>query len=243
MTVQLSAQDWRDLKSKGFSENDINKAITEIEQEDLQSSFNQQQQRRGIDPRMNAQHSAFASKPSDDMAKWQIELNDILERAEHILRGDIVVFKDGQLIWEKNPEPEKNPLNENGVQAIIKLLSMYINRNTILSDYTQTEINYKVLDFGKRLNDFVFMKYEEIGLDTEDKRKEYPTLVGELVDLVHSAYKRALEGGERRSLREMINISQSNAMGQQGMMMPVNGMPNRSRGILNPMRYIKGKYI
>ena len=84
-----------------------------------------------------------------------------------------------------------------------------------------------------------------MGMDDEDKRKEYPMLIRQVVDLVHSSYARAKDGGERRSLREMIQISQSqNYQGgtAQGVPLNANGMPMKTRSLLNPMRYIAGKY-
>jgi len=241
MSIQLTQQDLTDLKAQGFSETEISKAVQEIEQEELQVQYNQFKTNSSKDPRMNASHSGFNTRMSDDVARWQLELNDILERAEHILKGDIVKFEEGNIIWTPRKNPEENTLNDYGVQLIMKILSMYINRNTILSDYTEDEVCYKVLDFGKRLNDLIFMKYEEIGMDTEDKRKEYPMLVGEMVDIVHSAYARAKDGRERESYRKMISVQQSNQ--QQSAMMGVP-MPTvqKTRGILNPMRYLAGKY-
>ena len=240
MTVQLSMQDIADLKKQGYSEEEIKQAVQEIEKEDLNSSYN-----KGKTTTTGSQQSMFGTRVGEhDLVRWQLELNDILERAEHILRGDIVEFRNGKMVWERNPNPDDNCLNEFGIKLIMKILANYINRNTILSDYEQEEINYKVFDFGRELNNLVFMKYEEIGMDNEDKRKEYPMLVREMVDLVHSSYKRALKGGERRSLREMINvgIQQSN----QGMMGGVPSpypQPTQKRGILNPMRYVAGKYV
>lgn len=245
MAVELTQNDISDLKSQGYSDQEIQQAINEIEKEDLNDSYGATQQRQGVDPRNNSQHSAFASRPTEDIIRWQLELNDILERAEHILRGDIVKFKDGHLIWEKNPNPELNPLNEFGVQEVMRVLAMYINRNTILSDYEKEEINYKVFDFGRALSNLIFMRYEEMGLDNEEKRKEYEMLVRQMVDIVHSSYKRALMGGERRSLREMISVQQSHSStGQMQGGQMINGNDgSRQRGMLNPMRYIKGKYV
>lgn len=242
MVVSLTPQDIADLKRKGYSEAQIQIAIGELEKEDLQQGINPITK---IDPRSFSQHSSFGSKSySDDIVKWQLELNDILERAEHILRGDVVVFKKGHLIWDKNPNPEENCLNEFGVKLIMQVLANYINRNTILSDYEQDEINYKVYDLGRELNNLIFMKYEEMGMDTEDKRKEYPMLVRKMVDIVHSSYKRALKGGERRSLREMIQIQQTHSsISQGGMTVNPTGQPTKTRGILNPMRYVAGKYV
>ena len=245
MPIKLSSQDFKELSRQGYTGAEINQAMKEIEREELENSFSYNMHSQQ-DPRMQSQMSSFSSKQDDNIIRWQLDLNDILERAEHILRGDIPKFENGQVIWKSNPHPEKNPLNEIGVQEVMKILAMYVNRNTILSDYTNREINFKVYDFGRAVNNLIFMRDLELGLDTEEKRKNYEMLVTEIKDIVHSAYKRALEGAEKRSLREMIQITQSNATTSQvsnGTPMGVNGMPMAQRGLLNPMRIIKGKYV
>ena len=63
------------------------------------------------DPRSNASHSGFNAKVSDDVARWQLELNDILEKAEHVLKGDIVKFENGSTIWTAREDPHMNTLN------------------------------------------------------------------------------------------------------------------------------------
>lgn len=246
MPVKLTQNDVQDLKRQGYTDAEIQQALQEIEREDLGGSYSKVQQRRNVDPRQNSQVSSFSTKANDDLIKWQLELNDILERAEHILRGDIPVFKEGHVIWEKNPHPEKNSLNDLGVQECMKILAMYINRNTILSDYTNGEINLKVFDFSRALNNLIFMRDVAFGMDTEEKRKSYEMLVTKLKDIVHSAYKRALDGSEKRSLREMINISQATSTSSQlgqGLTINNQGQLQKERGLLNPMRYVRGKYV
>ena len=296
MGMNLTQNDVQQLMSEGYSINEINEAVREVEQEDLQSSYNQTM--RASDPRALAQQSAFSPVNQENLIKWQLELDNILERAEHILRGDVLIHKSGHLIWEKQQNPENQILNDYGVQEVMRILSMYLNRNTILSDYEQEEIDLKLLDFGRELNDLFFMKYEEMGLSVNfedafrrifkvgqefivitevdnsvkvgtynnrvveyvdlsdeqikkikfmqhqfslEKRKNYPILMREIVDIVHSSYKRALTGGERRSLREARSVTQTEPLGQmQGMGMQQQG-GGRTRGILNPMRYLIGK--
>ena len=145
------------------------------------------------------------------------------------------------MMWMPNKNPKDNILNEYGVQEIMRILSMYLNRNTILSDYEATEINLKVPDFGRELNDLFFMKYEEMGLIGLEKRKNYPMLLREMVDIVHSSYKRALNGGEKRSLREARSITQTEAIAG-GVTVNNQQTQPQTRGILNPMRYVAGKY-
>jgi hypothetical protein len=246
MALKLTQGDIEDLKKQGYTDGEIHEALREVEKEELNSSYNEVQQRRGVDPRQNSQISSFSSKQNDDIVRWQLELNDILERAEHILRGDIPTFRDGHIVWERNPNPENNPLNNVGVQEVMKVLAMYINRNTILSDYTNEEINFKVFDFGRAINNLIFMRDHEFGMDTDEKRKNYEMLVTELKDIVHSSYKRALDGAEKRSLREMISVSQATSTSAQlgsGLTINNQGQVSKERGLLNPNRYIKGKYV
>jgi len=92
MAVKLSQQDVADLKKQGYSDQEISKAVGEIEKEQMQGSASPS----GQDPRNNSQTSAFSSKNMDDIARYQLELNDLLEQTEHILKGDIVVWVNGQ---------------------------------------------------------------------------------------------------------------------------------------------------
>lgn len=246
MAIRLTYSDIEDLKKQGYNESEIRQAVNELEQEELQSSYAGVQNKKTSDPRQHSQMSAFATRQDDNIVRWQLELNDILERAEHILRGDIPSFQDGHIIWERNPHPETNPLNDLGVQEVMKILAMYVNRNTILSDYKNDEINIKVYDFGREVNNLIFMRDYEFGLTDQEKRKNYPIIVREIVDIVHSAYKRALDGAEKRSLREMITVSQATSTSAQlgnGVTINNQGQPAKERGLLNPMRYVKGKYL
>jgi hypothetical protein len=245
MAIKLTPDEISNLKKQGYSDVEIQQAVAELEQEDLQGSYDEVNRQRSIDPRQNSQISSFTTRNEDNIVRWQLELNDILEKAEHILRGDVPKFQDGHIIWKENPNPQNNPLNEVGVQEIMKILALYVNRNKILADYTNKEINVKVFDFGRAINNLIFMRDEEFGMDTEQKRKNYEMLVTELKDIVHDTYKRALDGAEKRSLREMISVSQAtNTSAQIGQGMKINdqGVPIKERGLLNPMRYVKGKY-
>lgn len=207
----------------------------------LASAQSYNQQAEAQDPREMT--SMFSYQDSDNLIKWQLELDSILERIEHMLRGDKMVFKQGHMIWKKAENEEDKILNDFGVSEVMRILSMYLNRNTILSNYDETTINWKVLDFGQEISDLFFLKYESMGLDDLEKRKLYPILVRELVDSVHSAYLRALHGGERESLREARTITQTDQINPYGGININTGQQQRERGMLNPMRYLKGKYV
>ncbi len=239
MVVKLSTQDIQELKGKGFSEDQISKAMLEIEQEDLQQSTTGTK----TDPRTLGRTSAFSTKQLDDIARYQLELNDLLEQTEHILKGDFIEYIEGVKVWKDNPHPENNPLNNEGIRKVMLQLQTYINRHIILGDYDIKDINVIMKEYAKKVSNLIFMKYEEMGMDTEEKRQEYHSIVVDIVNLVYASYKRAEDGGERRSLREMISIQQTHqSAGMGGVPMMAPTPQQKPRGILNPMRYIGGKY-
>ena len=200
----------------------------------------QQQQN---DVRSYASQTLVSGGTQDNLIKWQLELDSILERVEHMLRGDKPKFVNGNLIFVPAIDDKDRILNDFGVAEIMRILSMYLNRNTILSNYDEETINFKVYDFGNEVADLFYLKYEDMGLNSLEKRKLYPIIIRELVDTVHSSYLRALHGGERQSLHESRSVNQSETIVPQGMGYAVGGQPvMRERSILNPMRLFGGKY-
>jgi len=215
------------LQNAGYSQQQINSALNEFEDEE-----------RGLPP-VSKGYFPLNQFPNENLIKWQLELEDILEKARHILREDVIIIENGNIIWKPHPNQEKRIFNDEGVNEFLRVLTMYVNRNTILSNYEPQEIKDKVYDFGKEVNDLIFMKYENLGMNTEEKRKNYPMLVREIIDIVHSAYKRAQWGMENESLRTARQITQSEQLSPMRMQ---ENSPLKERNLLNPARYILGKY-
>lgn len=242
----INPQQLQMLRNEGYTDKEIAEAMQELEKENALKSGYQGAKTQNMDPKSMSQQSMFAYNPNDNMIKWQLELNEILERIEHVLRGDVVKYEQGQTIWIKIDEEHKDRLlNDYGVQEVLRILSMYLNRNTILGNYTEEEVNDKVFDFGDRLNTLFYTKYEVIGMNTAIKRKNFEMLWGMLVDVVHSAYTRALHGQERASLREARQLQQMEQVNPPNSININNtggGGGVRTRGLFNPARYLVGKY-
>lgn len=240
----INQQQLAQLKAEGYSEREIAEAMQEVEREKQLKQQYQGARQQNVDPRSMSQQSMFSYNPNENMIKWQLELNEILERIEHVLRGDRVEYRDGHSIWVKIDEDDPDRLlNDFGVQEVLRILSMYLNRNTILGNYTEQEVYDKVFDFGDRLNTLFYTKYEKIGLNTFEKRKNFEMLWGMLVDVVHSAYSRAIGGQERSSLREARQLQQMEQVNTSPNTINVNSGGNpQTRGLFNPMRYVVGKY-
>lgn len=157
-----------------------------------------------------SQVSLFNSEEQENLIRWQLDLREDLDRIYHLLKGETLDHdEDGNLFYKPPENDNLRPFNEFGVQLIMNIMSFYLNRNTILSNYDETTINWKVLDFGNDLADLIHNRYQEMGMDNFEKIKMYPMIVRELVDTVHSAYLRAYHGGERESLRTARTVTQS----------------------------------
>ena len=198
---------------------------------DLELALQSEQHRSS---QMASQSSSMFMGTGDiNLIEWQLELDNILERIDHLLRGHVLKFDSkGNLTWQPPESKEYEIFNDYGVQEILRILSMYLNRNTILSNYKEETIDWKVYDLGIDLTDLIFMKYEEMGLNTKNKIKLYPIIIRELVDTIHSAYLRALHGGERESLRTARHVTQNDPLGQ----LPMNQIqkPQKKFSVFKP---------
>jgi len=248
----LPQQEIDNYKAQGYSEQEIAQAITELKEEEssqqqisaLQQSYAKAMQQQQYDARAYASNTLISGgNQQDNLIKWQLELDSILERVEHMLRGDKPKFINGNLIFLPATDDKDKILNDFGVAEVMRILSMYLNRNTILSNYDEVTINFKVFDFGNEVSDLFYLKYEDMGLNTLEKRKLYPMIIRELVDTVHSSYLRALNGGERQSLHEQRSVSQQETIIPQGLGFGVGGQPvAREKSLLNPSRWFGSKY-
>lgn len=185
-----------------------------------------------------AQMSMFGNPIDENLIKWQLDLREDLDRIYHLLNGHVIKEDEkGNQYYAEPDDLRLKPFNEFGVQSIMNIMSFYLNRNTILSNYTSEQVDWKVYDFGMTITDYIFNNYETMGMDTPDKRKMYPVIVQELVDSVHSAYLRAMGGKERESLRTARTVTQSEPLGQRNSV-PVISQP-RQRSLFNPLSWIR----
>lgn len=236
----LSQQEIAEYVKDGFSIQQLQGMVNDIVKDDNTADLNSAGTVKS-NTQSSSANSLFSGAYSADLIRYQLEMDGLLERIEHMLRGDKIEFKDGSHIWVKQTENDKIIFNSQGVSEIMRALSMYLNINTILSNYDEKTINNKVYDIGNEINNLIYLKYKDFGLKTLGKRKLYPIIVMEMVDVIHSSYLRALNGGERDSLREARHVTQTDnqSSGAGGVNINVPGGPNK-RGILNPLRYISG---
>ena len=169
----------------------------------------------------NSQMSMFNQNMDENLVQFQLDLKEDLDKIYHLLNGHQPTYHEGEVVWEQPDNDDLRPFNKYGVQILMTRMSFYLNRNTLLSNYDQETINWKVLSFGIEISDLIYNKFEEMGFNTAKKISLYPMIVTEMVDTVHSAYQRSLKGMERESLRKNLTVTQSQPIG--GYAQPRNG--------------------
>lgn len=152
----------------------------------------------------------YSAQYQNSVVEWQLDLSKELELIHHQIRGHVIKRDmDGNEFWDKPEDEEQILLNEKGAQEIEKIIRNYLNKNTLLSNFDEILIKNRVSQFAHRLRRFIYLNYEEFGLTTYYKQKHFEMIVMNIVDMVESAYYRALNGGERESLTTIRQIIQS----------------------------------
>jgi len=197
---------------------------------------------------LSGQPSYFGGPDDDNLIKWQLDFKEDLDRIYHLLKGHQIKEdkETGNVLYVEPSDKNVIPFNNFGVQIIMNIMSFYLNRNTILSNYDDKMIEWKVYDFGLELADLIFNRYEDMMITIDKKNsteqqikdhlsqkiKMYPMIIKELVDTIHSAYLRAFNGGERESLRTARMVTQSEPL--RGMNFPPQMMQQKKQNWWNP---------
>ena len=182
-----------------------------------------------------AANTQFNQNQDSNLIIWQLELDNILERIEHLLRGDVVVEDgEGNASYEAPTDTSLIILNDYGVKLIMNVISFYLNRNTILSNYNSERINDILFDVGYELSDTIYINYEKMGMTTREKKSRYGLLVLNILHTIESCYNRALSGGERDSLRSARVVTQTLSPGGAPRVLP---NVKHSGGFLNPKNW------
>jgi len=148
----------------------------------------------------------------DNLVKWQLNLEEEKERIFHLLKGHRKIVDDkGQEVWVEPLTNDSVILNDYGVDYIMGLLESFMNRNIILSNFPEDRIKEICLDLGEQITMDIYNDYERMGLDTDDKRKKFPIIVWKVLINVEASLRRAMNNGERQSLRKIMTVTQNDS--------------------------------
>jgi len=214
--------------------------MDEKEVESLIGRYEQELNKKTAETAQLQASSMFSGHQDPNLIEYQLELNDIKEQIEHLLKGHIIkINAEGEPYYDEPDNENSKVFNERGVQFIMNMISPYLNRNTILSNYSEQRIAQIIHSVGDELTSQIFMNYEEFGMDTPFKKKRYPETVKKITHMIESAYNRALGGRELDSLRTARTVMQSERMGMGNYPMGNQIAPVQKKSFLKPWTWFK----
>ena len=206
----------------------------------------EQEIRKGRSDNANLQQNLTAQSIIDNnqqgLIQYQLDIKEELELISHQLRGHVIKrTADGNEFWAEAEDDEQKIFNERGAQEIEKVIRNYLIKNVLLSNYGIKEINQRVEQFANRLRRFIFLNFEEFGMDTPYKQKHFEMVVMNVTDQVEAAFLRALGGEERDSIRRNIHVTQTGTTGGPPMIpsIPSSGYNRGGGSKLNPINWFR----
>lgn len=162
------------------------------------------------------------------------EIN-VMERDSELILNKLkgLKIKDKGYEYVEVLDEEKKPLNEYGVAEFMRIISMYITKETFLSNYTEERINEILGDLGDALNNFLYCNYEKMGMDTKFKESKFTILILNILHAIESCYRRAIGGAEQYNLRSRAIVTQSQGSANIGAM---NIARASAKGRWNPLK-------
>ena len=116
-----------------------------------------------------AQQEVMVQQEDRGMISEQLDVGEVLERIHHLLRGYVLKKDDDGIVkWTAPINNDMIILSEYGVNYIMGAVQWYLNKNTLLSNYDDKQIDGKMEDLATTMVDDVFMEYDKMFL--------YPTL-------------------------------------------------------------------
>jgi hypothetical protein len=126
------------------------------------------QQQMGADAQLHQGQSAqtqsamMLEQTQASMLTEQLDLSEERERIENLLRKKVHVRnkETNMMEWMDAPDGTFHVLTEEGINEAVNFLSFYLNKNTLLSNYDEDTIRFKMEDLAKDFSDLLFMNYD-----------------------------------------------------------------------------------
>lgn len=105
-------------------------------------------------------NNSYNIPQQENLVELQLNPEKILETIKNSIASAKLVIEDGNEFWVEPDDDRLKIFSEYGIHLIMNLLRLYVNPNTLLSNYNPEQVNWKVRDFGIELADLIFNRYE-----------------------------------------------------------------------------------
>ncbi len=109
---------------------------------------------------LQAQQQLLMQEQERGLAEEQLDVEEIIDRIYNLLQGRELKDKGQGKEWVDSITVDMKILSDWGIQRIMQIVRFHINKNTLLSNFREEQINRLMYDFTTELNDLVLLKYQ-----------------------------------------------------------------------------------
>lgn len=181
--------------------------------------------------------SSYVTSKDPNLIALQLSTPELLNSLERFYRGEkIEIDEMGNVTFKKQEDQSLIPLNEFGVNLLMEIVTKYLDKNTVLSNYTEQRINEILADIGEETTLVIFCNYEKMGMDTAYKKSKFRLIVVTTLHVIESTYRRALGGKTSEDLNQSRIVTQSDSIGHP-VIQTSRSQKRGFMGMFNPKRY------
>lgn len=162
-------------------------------------------------------NASYINTTDKNIVEFQLDTEGMLEKLEKFYKGEYLGYDDkGQPEWKVPEDKELVTFNEFGVNSLMEIITKYIDKNTMLSTYSEERIYQIMADLGDEMVLFILCNYEKLGMNTYFKKTKFRITITTTLHIIESAYRRALRGQTRIDLNQNKIVTQTDLIGNRG---------------------------
>jgi len=103
----------------------------------------------------------YMQEAEKGLVETQLEVDTIKSDIYHLIKQDITkIDSSGKIDWIPIADAKQRTLSDWGVDRIMQIIHFYVNKNTLLSNFSEEQIKRIMLRFMNELNDLILLKYQ-----------------------------------------------------------------------------------
>ena len=134
-----------------------------MDQEEIERSMNEMNLANASQENSSRAAQYFLQEQEKGMADTQLDVDKIKERIYHRLKQDkYTEVEPGRFVWKPIMNIKDRIYSDGGVDKIMSILDFYVNKDILLSNFSEEQIKNIMLKYITELNDQILLKYQVI---------------------------------------------------------------------------------
>jgi hypothetical protein len=136
------------------------------------------------------------------VAKWELTNDESIDIIKNRLRGR--EYDKKRKVWYVI-EGSRPKINEHGIDNVTLMLHVLTDKNILMSNYNEQQINNAMADIMANIIHHLFTNQIDYGIATKD----FAMIVTIVEESIYATYRRAFQQGERQYRKMILNLHEN----------------------------------